>query len=159
MGYFTFIATMDPGYQEIIDHNKSVVDLTVFSICPYDIKEGKDKRWRSDVARIMWMRDHPDWIWVDADCWIIKPIDFVSEKPMFLNCRGYPDIAAIVGNGDPSIFSEMLEGSNVNGGGPRKVSVVNKDVGWAQGWLNANRSRIDFIPSGYFDHKGLSKTR
>lgn len=155
--YFTFIEVIEPNYQAIIDHNKSVVDLTVFSICPYDIKEGKDKRWRSDVARIMWMRDHPDWIWVDADCWIIKPINFTCERPMFLNCRGYPDIAVIVGNGDPSIFVEMLTGSNANGG-PRK-SNINADTGWAQSWLSANRSRIDFIPAGYFDHKGLNLTR
>jgi hypothetical protein len=157
MGYFTFIEHVDPGYQEILDHNKSVVDLTVFSICPYDIPEGKDKRWRSDVARIMWMRDHPNWIWVDADCWITKPIDFTCEKPMFLNCRSKHDIAVIVGNGDPGIYVEMLEGSYQNGGGPRKV--INADCGWAQGWLYANRNRIDFIPAGYFDHKGLSKTR
>jgi hypothetical protein len=146
MKYFTFIEVIQPNYQEILDHNKSIVDLTVFRKCPYDIQEGKDKRWRSDVARIMWMRDHPDWEWIDADCWIIKPIDFKTEKPMFLNCNGQPDIAVIMGNGDSSIFIEMLD-------------AINGDVGWAQGWLDGHRNRISMIPHGYFDHRGLGLTR
>jgi hypothetical protein len=146
MSYFTFIEKISPEYQEILDHNKSVVDLKIFDKCPYDIPEGKDKRWRSDVARVRWMIDYPDWIWVDADCWITKPIDFKCEKPMFLNCRSYPDIAVMIGNGDPDIFVSMLKHANPH-------------IGWAQAWLNAHRNRIAFVPSGYFEHKGLNKTR
>ena len=146
MNYFTFIEEISPPYQEIIDHNKGIVDLTVFRKCSYDIPEGKDKRWRSDVARVMWVRDNPYWTWLDADCKIIKPIDFKCERPMFLNCRSYPDISVIVGSGDPTIFSEMLKN-------------INPDVGWAQSWLTAHRNRFSFIPSGYFDHKGLNLTR
>ena len=146
MGYFTFIEVITPPYQEILDHNKSVVDLKIFRKCPYDIPEGRDKRWRSDVARINWLRDNPSWTWVDADCKIIKPTDFKNERPMFLNCRSFPDISVIIGNGDRSIYDDLLMSAN-------------PDVGWAQSWLNANRSRIDFVPAGYFDHRGLNLTR
>jgi hypothetical protein len=52
----------------------------------------------------------------------------------------------------------MLDLSYTNGRGPRKGN-SNKDIGWAQSWLNSHQNRIDFIPTGYFDHRGLGLTR
>jgi len=77
---------------------------------------------------------------------VLKPIDFDITQPMFLNYVGQRDIAVIIGNGDSSFFAEMLKAQT-------------PFVGWAQGYINRNRSLSGDIPVSYFNHKGLHRKR
>lgn len=148
--YFTYIEKPHPEYDAIIAANKALLgdDFTVFRTCPYDIQDGADIRWKSDVARIMWLRDNPLWRWVDADAEVKIIYPWKPEKTMFYNIRGDFDPCAIYGNGDNVLFEEILE-------------AVTPSIGWLQSWLNSNRNKIDKlgIPKGEIDHKALNLIR
>ena len=146
--YFTYIEKMIPAYEEIIEHNKTMVDLIVYrDTDKYDIKNGKDKRWKSDVFRFMVLRDNPYWIWVDADCKILKTIDFHMEpKPYFMYVSGEVEIALAIGNGCKKFFSDVCK-------------AVKPKIGWAQDYIGSRRDEIKYVPKGYFKHFGLHKLR
>lgn len=146
MKFFTYIKNITPEYNACIEHNMCLVPFTVFRICPYKIGVSKDIRNESDIARVMWLKDNPNWNWIDADCKIIKTPDFKMkpETAYMYSFRGQYDPCVIFGNGDKSLFEKLLKN-------------VSEDVGWIQAYCDCHREQIGQIPEGYFNHMGLHK--
>lgn len=147
MKYFTYIKNIEPEYEIIINKNKLLLgdDFVVFREHIYTIMGGNDIRYESDIFRLMFLRDNPTYVWVDADAYVLKPIDFKLEKVGMLCRRSFYDIAVMIGNGESDVYDDMLK--NAEG-----------KVGFAQNWAYRNRDRVARIPEGYFNHRGLYST-
>lgn len=144
MKYFTYIETIEPQYGRIIEQNKEMLgdDFSVFRSCPWEIEKGNDPRYKSDVARVMWLRENPTWTWIDADALVKVPLVAVPGKIGMLCSFGEYEPAVMVGGGESSVFDDIL-------------SCAKGKVGFLQQWSYSHRAFCVAIPKGSVDHKGM----